>query len=118
MCHELHIVVFLVAHPRKGGTKELDSDDISGSGGMANLSERVLTLDIISKKKNDGEKVNLTLLAVQKNRATGVLIQGNERILLRHNKKSKRLYQAGDSGVVQFPFDADTARAAITKLPF
>ena len=118
LARKLHIVVLLVAHPRKSGTKELDSDDISGSGDVANLSDTVLTLDRISKKKDDGEKVNQTLLAVQKNRATGVLIQGDERILLRHNKKSKRLYQAGDSGVVQFPFNADTAKTVKTKLPF
>ncbi len=118
LARKLHIVVLLVAHPRKGKTKELDSDEISGSGDVANLSDTVLTLDRVRKAKDDGEKVNQTLLAVQKNRATGVLVQGDDRIPLRHNKRSKRLYEIGNSGVIPFPFNADTARTAKTKLPF
>lgn len=118
LARKLHIVVLLIAHPRKSKTKELDSDEISGSGDVANLSDTVLTLDRVQKTKDDGEKVNQTLLAVQKNRATGVLVQGDDRIPLRHSKKSKRLYQHKDGGVTHFPFSVDTAKTEKTVLPF
>lgn len=118
LARKMHIVVLLVAHPRKTKSKELEGDEISGSGDVANLSDTVLTLDRAVKTKDDGEKINQTLLAVQKNRATGVLVQGDDRIPLRHSKKSKRLYQSGDKGVSPFPFSVDTAKAEKTKLPF
>lgn len=118
LARKLHIVVLLVAHPRKSKTKELDSDEISGSGDVANLSDVVLVLDRTVKTDADGGKMNQTLLSVQKNRTTGILVQGDDRILLKHSRKSKRLYQAGDSGITQFPFDIDTARNEQTQLPF
>lgn len=118
LARKLHIVILLVAHPRKSKASELDSDEISGSGDVANLSDTVITLDRSIKTKDDGERIPQTLLAVQKNRATGILVQGNDRIPLRHSKKSKRLYQVGDSGISLFPFNLDTAKAEKTVLPF
>lgn len=118
IARKLHLVILLVAHPRKSKSSELDSDEISGSGDVANLSDTVITLDRVVRKKDDGEKMQQTLLAVQKNRATGVLVQGDDRIPLRHSTKSKRLYQIGDSGVSAFPFNMDTAKAESAVLPF
>lgn len=118
LARKLHIVILLVAHPRKSKAKELDSDEISGSGDVANLSDTVLTLDRVKKTKDDGEKINQTLLAVQKNRATGTLVQGDDRIPLRHSKRTKRLYQIGDKGILGFPFSIDTAKSEKTELPF
>ncbi len=118
LARKLHIVVLLIAHPRKSKTKELDSDEISGSGDVANLSDTVISLDRVRKTKDDGEQINQTLLAVQKNRATGILVQGDDRIPLRHSKKSKRLYQIGDKGILGFPFSAETTKVQKTKLPF
>ncbi|MGN0592017.1 MAG: DnaB-like helicase C-terminal domain-containing protein [Ruminococcus sp.] len=118
IARKLHIVIVLVAHPRKSKSRELESDEISGSGDVANLSDTVLVLDRVSKTKDDGEKIHQTLLAVQKNRATGTLLQGDERIPLRHSKKSKRIYQQLDKGICQFPFNLDTAKRTETKPPF
>ena len=118
LAKKMHIVILLVAHPRKSKSNELESDEISGSGDVANLSDVVIALDRVRQTKDDGEKVNKTLLSVQKNRATGVLLQGDERIPLRHNKKSKRIYQYGNGGITKFPFSADTAKREKVKLPF
>lgn len=118
LTRKLHIVILLVAHPRKSKTSELSSDEISGSGDVANLSDTVISLDRVRKTKDDGEQTNQTLLAVQKNRATGILIQGDDRIPLRHSRKSKRLYQIGDKGIVPFPFSVETTKSKETKLPF
>ena len=118
LARKLHIVILLVAHPRKGSSKELSSDDISGSGDVANLSDTVIMLDRVKKKKDDGGEFWQTVLAVQKNRATGILVQGEDRIPLRHSKKSKRLYQIGDGGITPFPFDLSKAKAEQTVLPF
>lgn len=119
LARKMHIVILLVAHPKKSKSNELDSDEISGSGDVANLSDTIISLDRIRKTKDDGEKITQTMLAVQKNRATGVLLQGDDRIPIRHSKKSKRLYQIGDNGgLVAFPFSAENARPEKTKLPF
>ena len=118
IARKLQIAIVLVAHPRKSKSKELESDEISGSGDVPNLSDTVLVLDRVTKTKDDGEKINQTLLAVQKNRATGVLLQGDERIPLRHSKKSKRIYQQGEKSICQFPFNMDTAKRIETKPPF
>ena len=118
IAQKLRIVIVLVAHPRKSKSRELESDEISGSGDVANLSDTVLVLDRVRETKDDGEKINQTLLAVQKNRATGILVQGDDRIPLRHSKKSKRIYQQWDKGICQFPFNLDTAKRAETKPPF
>ena len=93
-------------------------DEISGSGNIGNLSDTVITLDRNTTTKEDGEKITQTLLAVQKNRATGVLLQDDDRIQLRHSRKSKRMYQVGEKGICQFPFNLDTAKKEDTKLPF
>lgn len=118
LARKLQIVVLLVAHPRKNKSKELDSDEISGSGDVANLSDTVIALDRGTREKEDGEQITQTLLSVQKNRATGILIQGDDRIQMRHSKKSKRLYQSGDKGIAQFPFSLDSAKIEETELPF
>ena len=118
LARKLHIVILLVAHPRKSNARELTGDDISGSGDVANLSDTVIMLDRTTKKKEDGEIIPQTLLAVQKNRATGILVQGDDRIPLRHSKKSKRLYQIGDGGITPFPFDLSKAKTEQTVLPF
>lgn len=118
LANKLHIAILLVAHPKKTKSKELNVDEISGSGNIGNLSDTVIMLDRDLKTKEDGEKTTRTLLAVQKNRATGILLQEDDRIQLRHSRKSKRLYQVGDKGICQFPFDLDAAKKEDEKLPF
>ena len=118
LARKLHIVILLVAHPKKSRASELDSDEISGSGDVANLSDTVIALDRVKQKNDDGTEYLQTLLAVQKNRATGVLVQGNDRIPLRHSRKSKRVYQMGDHGITPFPFDLSKTKAEQTVLPF
>lgn len=118
LASKLQIVILLVAHPKKTKSRELDVDEISGSGNIGNLSDTVIMLDRDTTTKDDGEKITRTLLAVKKNRATGILLQEDDRIQLRHSRKSKRLYQVGDKGICQFPFNLDTAKKEVTKLPF
>lgn len=118
LARKLHIVILLVAHPKKSRASELDSDEISGSGDVANLSDTVIALDRVKQKNDDDTEYLQTLLAVQKNRATGVLVQGNDRIPLRHSRKSKRVYQMGDHGITPFPFDLSKTKAEQTALPF
>lgn len=118
LARKLHIVILLVAHPKKSRASELDSDEISGSGDVANLSDTVIALDRVKQKNDDDTEYLQTLLAVQKNRATGVLVQGNDRIPLRHSRKSKRIYQMGDHGIAPFPFDLSKTKAEQTALPF
>ena len=119
LARELHVVVLLVAHPRKTKSKQLDNDEVSGSSNVTNLADAVIALDSAVKTKDDGEKVNQTLLAVRKNRATGDLLQGDDRIQLRHSKKSKRIYQIGENGRINpFPFNAEAAKEEETVLPF
>jgi len=118
LARKLHIVILLVAHPKKSRASELDSDEISGSGDVANLSDTVIALDRVKQKNDDDTEYLQTLLAVQKNRATGVLVQGNDRIPLRHSRKSKRVYQMGDHGITPFPFDLSKTKAEQTVLPF
>lgn len=118
LARKLHIVILLVAHPKKSRASELDSDEISGSGDVANLSDTVIALDRVKQKNDDDTEYLQTLLAVQKNRATGVLVQGNDRIPLRHSRKSKRVYQMGDHGIAPFPFDLSKTKAEQTVLPF
>ena len=118
LARKLHIVILLVAHPKKSRASELDSDEVSGSGDVANLSDTVIALDRVKQKNDDDTEYLQTLLAVQKNRATGVLVQGNDRIPLRHSRKSKRVYQMGDHGITPFPFDLSKTKAEQTVLPF
>lgn len=118
LARKMHIVILLVAHPRKTKAKELDNDEISGSGDIANLADTVLAIDRTVKTKDDGEKINQVMLSVSKNRTNGEILQGDDRIELRYSKKSKRLYQMNASGVATFPFNAEKAKAEETKLPF
>lgn len=118
LASKLQIVILLVAHPKKTKSKELDVEEISGSGNIGNLSDTVIMLDRVSTTKEDGEKVTRTLLAVQKNRATGILLQEDDRIQLRHSRKSKRLYQVGEAGICPFPFRLETVQKEPPTLPF
>lgn len=113
-----HIIVVLVAHPRKTKSGELSTDDVSGSGNVTNLSDLVISLDRKAEKKPDGEIINKTLLALQKNRITGELLQDDARVRLLYSKKSKRLYQAGSDGIAEFPFSLETAVKQEVKLSF
>lgn len=89
--HNVH--VHLVAHPRK--TKEdLDSDDIGGSGQIANRADNVL----IMQRLEDEERIEMqcdSLLKVVKNRTYG---RQNVKIQLNFDPKCKRLYMPSDGG--------------------
>lgn len=117
LAQKLQIVILLVAHPRKNNGKELENDDISGSGDITNLSDTVISLDRTNPKQA-GEKA-ITLLSVRKNRATGVLLTGKERVEILHNKRSKRLYQKNSDGkAYSFPFKAEVCVEEKEALPF
>lgn len=117
LAQKLQIVILLVAHPRKNNGKELDNDDISGSGDITNLSDTVISLD--RTKPEQAKEPSKTLLSVRKNRATGVLLTGSERVEILHNKRSKRLYQKeSKGGVYAFPFAAEACVEEKEPLPF
>ena len=117
LAQKLQIVILLVAHPRKNNGKELDNDDISGSGDITNLSDTVISLD--RTKPEQAKEPSKTLLSVRKNRATGVLLTGSERVEILHNKRSKRLYQKENKGgVYAFPFAAEACVEEKEPLPF
>ena len=117
LAQKLQIVILLVAHPRKNNGKELDNDDISGSGDITNLSDTVISLD--RTKPEQAKEPSKTLLSVRKNRATSVLLTGSERVEILHNKRSKRLYQKENKGgVYAFPFAAEACVEEKEPLPF
>lgn len=117
LAQKLQIVVLLVAHPRKNNGKELDNDDISGSGDITNLSDTVISLDR-EKPDNQGEKEK-TLLSVRKNRATGVLLTGKERAEIVYNMRSKRYYQKGNENLLHpFQFEKKGYIEKKEPLPF
>ena len=81
--------VHLVAHPKKS-KGDLNKEDISGTGDIANRAHNVFSVDRIEE---EGSPVD-TVLTILKNRFYGVQ---NVKIGLHFNKTSKRFY--GKNGV-------------------
>lgn len=79
------MVVLLVAHPRKS-SGELGNDDVSGSADITNRVDIVLSYERADKQDN-----RKSLLSVTKNRLTGKLKTGDNRIELFFSDKTKRI---------------------------
>lgn len=87
LAQRLDIAVLLVAHPRKEskGT-ELNSDSVSGTADITNAVDTVITYQA------DGDIQNQSKIGVTKNRLTGRKAEGDRRIKVMYDPKSKRIY--------------------------
>lgn len=85
IAQRFNVVVLLVAHPRKS-SGELGNDDVSGSADITNRVDIVLSYERADETlKADG------LLSITKNRLTGKLKTGDNRIELFFNDKTKQI---------------------------
>ncbi len=91
IAQQYHIIVIMIAHPRKQGTgeakdKDLENDDIAGSSNITNLADIVASYSR-AKAEDDYDSV----LQVTKNRKTGRMRKGKDAIHLLYSEKSKRV---------------------------
>ena len=86
-----HVVIFLIAHPRKrrGDVTDFDADDVMGSGNITNA------VDVVLQYESPGKQFGLPdrILAVKKNRLFGELHDG---ISTWFDPASKRISQTKD----------------------
>ncbi|MEE1006630.1 MAG: AAA family ATPase [Acutalibacteraceae bacterium] len=85
IAQRFNVVVLLVAHPRKS-SGELGNDDVSGSADITNRVDIVLSYERADEQDN-----RKSLLSVTKNRLTGKLKTGDNRIELFFSDKTKRI---------------------------
>jgi twinkle protein len=95
LAHELDIAILLIAHPKKENkSAELDNDSVSGTSDITNLVDIVMTYS-----KNDDTATNdvfPSLIGITKNRLTGKILKGKNRILVKYSAKTKRIACAKD----------------------
>lgn len=72
MARRLHVIILLIAHPRKTNTSDLSNDDISGSGDITNKANLVLSYTRITHN-NEEPDPTVRALTIKKNRLTGRL---------------------------------------------
>lgn len=84
IAQKFQVVVLLVAHPRKS-SGELGNDDVSGSADISNRVDLVLSYE---RNREDGAD---SLLSITKNRLTGKLRTGDNRIELYFSPSTKRI---------------------------
>lgn len=89
IAQRFNVVVLLVAHPRKS-SGELGNDDVSGSADITNRVDIVLGYER-GEESRDPNNPPYSLLSVTKNRLTGKLRTGDNRIMLYFNDKTKRI---------------------------
>lgn len=58
MAKRLGVLIILVAHPRKTGTADIETDDVSGSGNITNLADVVLCYTRPRQERKKGGKKN------------------------------------------------------------
>jgi twinkle protein len=92
--HNAH--VHLVAHPRKTNGKDINNDDVSGSGDVTNRAANV----ILVKRKDNDAAVDLTL-EIKKNRWEGT----NGAYGLRYCKTSRRVYQPAVGNTLKYGWE-------------
>lgn len=86
LAKRLNVAVILVAHPRKNKFSNDDTDEISGSGDIANKVDIVMTYKRVNEMGEDVRK-----LSISKNRLTGRLATGEKEIMLFYDPASKRI---------------------------
>ena len=85
------VAIVLVAHPRKAGKDDKDSDfDNDIVSGSSNITDRVDIVLNYSRAK-EGAEYN-SLLQVGKNRLSGILKLGKDGIPLNYSAKTKRVF--------------------------
>lgn len=117
MAKKYNVLIFLICHPKKTMNRELDNDDIAGSGNIANLADVVLSYSLPPADKEGNIDTSLRLLRVLKNRLTGKLELNG--IKLHYDEASKRIAGLGkkfdwelikhtnDSGFIDLQLDDD-----------
>lgn len=102
------VLVILIAHPRKT-SRELENDDISGSGDISNLADLVLSYG----KPKEKEAVNgvVRTLTIMKNRMNG----RTERIMLHFDEASKRIAEDEDGLNFLLGWEDDEGLMAFTE---
>ena len=90
LSQKLDIAILMIAHPKKEGKgSELDNDSVSGTSDITNLVDVVLTY---SRNEEAANKDTFqSLIGVTKNRLTGKLLKGKDRILAKYSARTKRI---------------------------
>ena len=94
-----NVLIMLVAHPKKiAQGQEISNDDVSGSADITNRVDLVLSYKRDTKADADDPKPNCTHSYIQilKNRLTGKLIMGTDKINLLYSEMTKRLAMADE----------------------
>lgn len=94
-----NVLILLVAHPKKiAQGQEISNDDVSGSADITNRVDLVLSYKRDTKADADDPKPNCTHSYIQilKNRLTGKLIMGTDKINLLYSEMTKRLAMADE----------------------
>ena len=84
------VLTILVVHPRKRISAEFTNDDVAGSGNITNLADLVMRYDRPKDHNTDEPRI----LAVTKNRATGIV--NYKGISLYFEESSKRISERQD----------------------
>ena len=105
--------VHLVVHPRKTKNNEVaSSDDVGGSGDITNRVDNVFVMGTTLLDEG-GISVPHPRLDIYKNRDFGS--QGH--VNLTFDKKSRRLYQVGESPHFRYGWDLDGGQVRLDELP-
>jgi twinkle protein len=100
----LDVHVHLVAHPRKANGRELENDDVGGSGDITNRADNVMILNRLDEPRRI-EKGCDSILTVKKNRMNG---KQNIDIALLFDGKSRRFYMQSDPIPKAYGWRGDT----------
>lgn len=99
----LDVHVHLVAHPKKtGDRRNLESDDVSGTGEITNRADNVFSVVRLSPEQEQREGYS-TLLSVLKNREYGSM----EKIRLKFEESCRRFYQVGNDPFKMYQWERD-----------
>lgn len=89
MAKQYNVLIFLVAHPRKGNGYQFSNDDVAGSSNITNLVD--VTLRYTRPLDTEDPDNPARVLQVLKNRLNGKTHRHNECIKLYFNEASRRI---------------------------
>jgi KaiC/GvpD/RAD55 family RecA-like ATPase len=93
MGKKFNVLIFLIAHPRKGNGLEFSNDSVAGSSNITNLVDVVLNYDSPKEEQEYPRELKVT-----KNRLTGRVTKKGEGIPLYFEESSKRISENGNFG--------------------
>ena len=119
MAKDMNVLIFLIAHPRKGNGYSFSNDDVAGSSNITNLVD--VNLRYARPKDTEDPEQPDRILQVLKNRLNGRTHRNDDGIKLYYSESSKRISETAGAFSWQMGWEKDDfmdADADSEELPF